>query len=65
MAIETMTMKDTVRRLDAEYQLNLSDEEIDAIARQVEAAQRLFQKLYEVDVTGVVPALKIDPAEKQ
>jgi len=58
-------MKDAVRRLDAEYKLNLSEEEIDLIAEQVEAAHRLFQKLYEVDVTGIVPALKIDPAEKK
>ncbi len=39
-------------------------EEIEIITKQVEAGQRLFQKLYEVDVEGVVPALKIDPAER-
>jgi Asp-tRNA(Asn)/Glu-tRNA(Gln) amidotransferase C subunit len=42
----------------------LTDEEIEIITKQVEAGQRLFQKLYEVDVEGVVPALKIDPAER-
>jgi Asp-tRNA(Asn)/Glu-tRNA(Gln) amidotransferase C subunit len=58
-------MKDAVQRLNAEYGLNLSDEEIEVIAGQAEAAQRLFQKLLKVDVEGVVPALKIDPAERQ
>ena len=58
-------MKDAVRRLNLQYGLNLTEEEIDLIARQAEASQKLFQKLYEVDVERVVPALKIDPAEKR
>jgi Asp-tRNA(Asn)/Glu-tRNA(Gln) amidotransferase C subunit len=58
-------MKDAVRRLDTEYGLNLSDEEIEAVAKQAEAGQRLFQKLFEVNVEGVAPALKIDPAENK
>ena len=57
-------MKDAVRKLDIEYGLNLTEEEVDEIAEQAQAAQRLFQKLYAVDVQGIVPALKIDPAEK-
>jgi Asp-tRNA(Asn)/Glu-tRNA(Gln) amidotransferase C subunit len=57
-------MKDAVQRINVEYGLNLTDEEIEIITQQVEAGQRLFQKLYEVDVEGVVPALKIDPAER-
>jgi Asp-tRNA(Asn)/Glu-tRNA(Gln) amidotransferase C subunit len=58
-------MKDAVRRLNADYGLNLSEEEIEAITQQAEASQRLFRKLFEVDVEGVAPALKIDPAEKK
>lgn len=58
-------MKDAVQRINLEYGLNLTDEEIDIITKQVEAGQRLFQKLYEVDVEGVVPALKINPAERR
>jgi Asp-tRNA(Asn)/Glu-tRNA(Gln) amidotransferase C subunit len=58
-------MKDAVRRLNADYGLNLSDDEIEVIVKQAEASQRLFQKLFEVDVEGIVPALKIDPAEKK
>ena len=54
-------MKDAVQRINIEYGLNLTEEEIEIIAKQVEAGQQLFQKLYEVDVEGVVPALKIDP----
>ena len=57
-------MKDAVRKLDIEYGLNLTEEEVDEIAEQAQAAQRLFQKLYEIDVEGVVPALRIDPAKK-
>lgn len=58
-------MKDAVQRLNAEYGLNLSEAEIEVIAKQAEAAQRLFQKLFEVDVEGVAPALKIDTAERR
>jgi Asp-tRNA(Asn)/Glu-tRNA(Gln) amidotransferase C subunit len=57
-------MREAVQRIDVAYGLRLTEEEIDVIARQAEAAQRLFQKLYEVDVEGVLPALKIDPAER-
>jgi Asp-tRNA(Asn)/Glu-tRNA(Gln) amidotransferase C subunit len=57
-------MKDAVQRINVEYGLNLTDQEIEIITKQVEAGQRLFQKLYEVDVQGIVPALKIDPAER-
>ena len=42
----------------------MTEEEIEIITKQVEAGKQLFQKLYEVDVEGVVPALKIDPSER-
>jgi Asp-tRNA(Asn)/Glu-tRNA(Gln) amidotransferase C subunit len=58
-------MKDAVQRLNTEYGLNLTQEEIEAIAKQAEAGQQLFRKLYEVDTEGIVPAMKIDPAEKR
>jgi Asp-tRNA(Asn)/Glu-tRNA(Gln) amidotransferase C subunit len=57
-------MKDAVKRICVEYGLDLAEEEIEAITKQAEAAQKLFQQLYEVDVEGVIPALKIDPAER-
>ena len=56
-------MKDSVERLNADYGLNLNEEEIGAIAKQAEAAQRLFQTLFEVEVEGIAPSLKIVPAE--
>jgi len=58
-------MKNAVQRLNAEYRLNLTEEEIEAITQQAEAAQQLFQKLFEVNAEGVAPALKIDPAERK
>lgn len=58
-------MKDAVRRLNAEYGFNLSDEEIDLIAKQAEEAHRLFQPLFEVDLTGVTPLIKIDKRVKK
>ncbi len=58
-------MKDAVERLNAEYKLKLSGEEIATIARQAEAAERLFQQLFEVEVAGVPPMLKTDPGEQK
>ena len=45
-------MKDAVQRLNTEYGLNLTDEEIEIVVRQAEAGQRLFQKLYQVNTEG-------------
>jgi Asp-tRNA(Asn)/Glu-tRNA(Gln) amidotransferase C subunit len=42
-------MEEIVRRLNAEYRFNLSEEEIKVIATQAEEAHRLFQRLYEVE----------------
>ena len=53
-------MEEIVRRLNAEYGFNLTEEEIKLIAGQAEEADRLFQKLHEVDLTGVMPLMKVD-----
>jgi len=53
-------MEDAVRRLDAEYGFNLSEEEIKIIVRQAEVNNRLFKRLYEVDLAGIMPLMKID-----
>ncbi|MBI2087238.1 MAG: hypothetical protein HYT78_00670 [Deltaproteobacteria bacterium] len=58
-------MKDAVRRLNREYGFNLSDEEIERIAKQAEQANRLFQPLFEVDLTGITPLTKIDKRVKK
>jgi Asp-tRNA(Asn)/Glu-tRNA(Gln) amidotransferase C subunit len=44
-------MDDQVRRINAEYELNLSEEEIKLVAKQAEDAERLFKRLYEIDLT--------------
>ena len=43
-------MREVIRKLDAEYAIGLTEEEIDLIARQSEDSAKLYQKLYEVDV---------------
>jgi Asp-tRNA(Asn)/Glu-tRNA(Gln) amidotransferase C subunit len=53
-------MKDAVRRLNVEYGFNLSEDEIDLVAKQAEEAALLFQPLFEVDVTGITPLTKVD-----
>ena len=53
-------MKEQVRRINAEYGLNLSEEEIELVAKQAEANNQLFQKLYDVDLTNVMPLQKVD-----
>lgn len=58
-------MKDAVRRLNIEYGFKLSEEEIDLIAKQAEEANRLFQPLFEVDLTGIMPLMKIDKRVKK
>ena len=58
-------MKDAVRRLNVEYGFNLSDQEIDLVAKQAEEAALLFQPLFEVDVTGITPLTKIDKRVKK
>lgn len=53
-------MREEVKRLDAEYGFKLSEEEIEQIAKQAEAAHRLFQPLNDVDLLGVMPIMKVD-----
>lgn len=57
-------MKDQIRRIDKEYGFNLTEEEIESIARQAEATHRLLQELYTVDVTDVMPLMKVDMTDK-
>ena len=58
-------MKDAVRRLNVEYGFNLSDQEIDLVAKQAEEAALLFQPLFEVDLTGITPLTKIEKKLKK
>ena len=53
-------MEAQVRRLNGEYGFNLSEDEIKLVARQAEEAERLFQTLHELDLTHIMPILKVD-----
>jgi Asp-tRNA(Asn)/Glu-tRNA(Gln) amidotransferase C subunit len=53
-------MKERVRRLDAEYRFNLTEEEIAIIAKQAEDAEQLIKPLFEVDLTGILPLMKVE-----
>ena len=53
-------MEEHVRRLNREYGFNLNEDEIKLVARQAEEADRLFQSLQEIDLTHVMPILKVD-----
>ena len=57
-------MKERIREIDKEYGFNLTEEEIESIARQAEETHTLLQDLYKVDVTGVMPIMKIDKQRK-
>ena len=58
-------MKEAVKRLNAEYGFELSEEEIELITEQAEAANRLFQPLNDVDLLGVMPIMKVDKKVKK
>ncbi len=58
-------MKEVIRSLNAEFGFNLSEDEVELIAAEAEEANRLFERLYEVDTTGIMPILKVDKGEKQ
>jgi hypothetical protein len=65
-------MEEQLRTLNAEYGFGLTEEEIKAIVRQAQEANLLFQPLFDVDLTGVAPVLKLDmkalthgPAKKE
>ena len=58
-------MKDAVRRLNLEYGFNLSEQEIDLVAKQAEEAALLFRPLFEVDLTNIAPLTKIDKRSKK
>lgn len=53
-------MEEQVRKLNAEYGFNLSEEEIKVIVRQAEETDRLLRPLNEVDLIDVMPILKVE-----
>ncbi len=57
-------MKELIRQLDSEYGFKLSEEEVEMIAKQWESANRMFQRLNDVDLAGVSPIMKVDKRTK-
>jgi len=57
-------MKDAVRKLNIEYGFNLTEQEIDTVAKQAEEAALLFQPLFEVDIADIAPLTKVDKRVK-
>jgi len=53
-------MEEQIRKLNAEYGFNLSEDEIKVIVRQVQETERLFRPLNEMDVIDVMPILKVE-----
>jgi hypothetical protein len=53
-------MEEQIRKLNAEYGFNLSEDEIKVIARQAEETERLLRPLNEIDLIDVMPILKIE-----
>jgi hypothetical protein len=53
-------MEEQIRKLNAEYGFNLSEDEIKVIAQQVEETERLLRPLNEIDLIDVMPILKIE-----
>lgn len=53
-------MEEQVRKLNDAHGFGLTEEEIKLIATRAEEANRLFQPLFEVDLTDVMPILKLD-----
>ncbi|MBM4260992.1 MAG: hypothetical protein FJ145_06050 [Deltaproteobacteria bacterium] len=50
-------MDQQVRRIDARFGLKLTEEEIQRIAREAEAQEKIVQALYEVDLGETRPVI--------
>ena len=53
-------MKERIRQIDEEDGFQLTEDEIESIAKQAEETRRLLRELDEVDVTGVMPMMRFD-----
>ncbi len=53
-------MKERIRQIDEEYGFQLTEDEIESIAKQAEETRRMLKELDEVDVTGVMPMMRFD-----
>jgi hypothetical protein len=53
-------MEEQIRKLNTEYGFNLSEDEIKMIVQQAEETDRLLRPLNDVDLTDVMPILKVE-----
>jgi len=53
-------MDEQLRKIDRDYGFNLSDEELQTVARRAAEFESLFRCLYEVDLIDTAPQLKLD-----
>ena len=53
-------MEEPIRKLNAEYGFNLSEDEIKLIIQQAEEIERLLRPLNEMDLIDVMPILKVE-----
>jgi len=58
-------MEEQIRRLNAEYGFNLSEDEIKLIVQQAEETERLLRPLNELDLIDVMPILKVEKKKVQ
>jgi hypothetical protein len=58
-------MEEQIRRLNAEYGFNLSEDEIKLIVQQAEETERLLRPLNELDLIDVMPILKVEKKKAQ
>lgn len=52
-------MDQQVRRISAQYGIDLSEAEIQRIAREAEAQEKILQALYEVDLGQLRPVVGV------
>ena len=53
-------MEEQLRKINREYAFNLSEADIQTIARRAEEFERLFSYLYDIDLSDTAPLLKLD-----
>jgi Asp-tRNA(Asn)/Glu-tRNA(Gln) amidotransferase C subunit len=58
-------MKEQVRKLNHQYGFNLTEDEIDEISQQAAEMERFVQPLNEIDLTDVMPILKVEKPVKR
>ena len=58
-------MEEQIRRLNAEYGFNVSEDEIKLIVQQAEETERLLRPLNDLDLIDVMPILKVEKKKVQ